>query len=152
MVHSLNRTLFVVVDKLSSSQLLDFIRSEGKGNLLHYLLVLRCSVCMLRSPSMSNMPYCSMHMPIGWNGLSMPTEGCSVHMPIVTTNFKVRGVTQDSVLYMMKIILTHIPIECGLLTLMYIDSIIVLARPWPSIPIMVKLSGLVLCPDWLPCP
>ena len=38
------------------------------------------------------MPYCSMHMAIGWNGLSMPTEGCSVWMPIVITNFKARGV------------------------------------------------------------
>ena len=62
---------------------------------------------------MPNMPYCSMYMPTGWNGLSMPTEGCSVCMPIVITNFKVRGVRQDSVPYMMKIILTHIPIECG---------------------------------------
>ena len=42
-----NRTLVVTVDKLSSSQLLDFIRSEGKGDLLCYLLVLRCSTCML---------------------------------------------------------------------------------------------------------
>ena len=34
-------------------------------------------------------------------------------MPIVITNFKVRGVKQDSVPYMMKIILSHIPTECG---------------------------------------
>ena len=58
------------------------------------------------------MPSCSMHMPIGWNGLSMPTKGCSVHMPITITNFKLRGVEQDSVPYMMKIILTHILVEC----------------------------------------
>ena len=57
------------------------------------------------------MPYCSMDMPIVWNELNMPTEGCSVHMPIVITNFKVRGVKQNSVPYMMKIILTHIPIS-----------------------------------------
>ena len=38
------------------------------------------------------MPYDSMQIPIGWNGLSMPTKGCSVHMPIVIINFKVRGV------------------------------------------------------------
>ena len=56
------------------------------------------------------MPYCSMHMPIGWNGLSMPTEGNSVHMAIVITNFKVRGVKQDSIPYIMKVILTNIPI------------------------------------------
>ena len=40
------------------------------------------------------MHYCFMYMPIGWNGLNMPTEGCSVHMPIVMTKFKVRGVKQ----------------------------------------------------------
>ena len=33
--------------------------------------------------SMPSMPYGSMQMPIGWNELSMPTEGCSLHMPIV---------------------------------------------------------------------
>ena len=31
-------------------------------------------------------------------------------MPIVITNFKVRGVKHDSVPYMMKVILTNIPI------------------------------------------
>ena len=70
-------------------------------------------------------------MSIGWNGLSMPTEGWSVCMPIVITNFKVRGVKQDSVPYMMKIILTHIPIQCGVvdpnvyqfLKEMYFDSL-----------------------------
>ena len=46
---------------------------------------------------MPNMPYCSVHMPIGWNGLSMPTEGCSVHIPIVITKFKVRGVKEKMV-------------------------------------------------------
>ena len=59
------------------------------------------------------MPSCSVFMSIGWNGLRMPTEGCSVHIPINITNFKVRGVEQDSVQYMMKVILTYIPIECG---------------------------------------
>ena len=68
---------------------------------------------MVSCLSMPSIPYCSMCMPIGWNGLSMPTEGCSVCMPIVIINFKVRGVEQDSVPYMMKVILTHIPIECG---------------------------------------
>ena len=38
------------------------------------------------------MPYGSMYVPIAWNGLSMPSEGCSVCMPIVIINFKVRGV------------------------------------------------------------
>ena len=59
------------------------------------------------------MPYYSMQMPIGWNGLNMPTEGCSVCMPIVIINFKARSVKQDSVPYIMKIILTHIPSKCG---------------------------------------
>ena len=61
----------------------------------------------------ANMCYSSEHMPVGWNGLSMPTDGCSVHMPIVITDFKVRGVKQDFVPYMMKGIPTYIPIECG---------------------------------------
>ena len=68
---------------------------------------------MLRCLSMLSMPYSSMHMPIGWNGLSMPTEGCTVCMSTVIINFKVRGVKQGSVPYMMKVILTHIPIESG---------------------------------------
>ena len=42
----------------------------------------------------------------------MPTEGCSVFMPIIITNFKVRDVEQDSVPYMMKVVLTNIPIKC----------------------------------------
>ena len=36
-----------------------------------------------------------------------------MHMPTVITNFEVRGVKQDSVPYMVKIILIPIPIECG---------------------------------------
>ena len=68
---------------------------------------------MLRCLSMPSMPYSSMHMPIGWNGLSMLIEGCSVCMPMVITNLKVRCVKQDSVPYMMRVILTHIPVECG---------------------------------------
>ena len=95
-VDSLNRTLVGIVGKLSSRQVLDFIRSGEKGDLLHLILVVRCSMHMLRCLSMPSMPSCSMHMPIGWNGLSMPTEGCSVHMPIIITNFKLRGVEQDS--------------------------------------------------------
>ena len=38
------------------------------------------------------MIYGSVQMPIGWNELSMPTDGCSVCMPIVMINFNVRGV------------------------------------------------------------
>ena len=52
-------------------------------------------------------------MPIDWKGLSMPTEGCLACTPIIITNFKLRGVEQDFVPYMMKVILTHIPVEYG---------------------------------------
>ena len=38
----------------------------------------------------------------------MPTEGCSVHMPIIITNSKLWGAEEDSVPYMLKVILTHI--------------------------------------------
>ena len=62
---------------------------------------------------MPRMPYSCICMLIGWNGLSMPTERCSVYMPIVIINVKVRGVKQDFVPCMMKVILTYIPIECG---------------------------------------
>ena len=57
------------------------------------------------------MSYCSVHMPIGWNGLSMPTEGYSVCMPIIITNLR------SGLLNRMKVILTHIPIECGVVDL-----------------------------------
>ena len=56
---------------------------------------------------------CSMHMPIGWKGLSMPTDGCSVCMPIIIVNYKFSGAKQDSVPYMVKVVLTDIPVECG---------------------------------------
>ena len=38
--------------------------------------------------------YCSVHMPIGLNGLGMPNEGCSMCMPIVITNSEVSGVNR----------------------------------------------------------
>ena len=59
------------------------------------------------------MPFYPMCMLIGWSGLSMPTERCSLQVPIIITNFNLRGVEQDSVPYMMKVILTHIPVEGG---------------------------------------
>ena len=58
------------------------------------------------------MPHSSMCMPTGWNGLSMPTEGCFVCIPMVIIIFKLRDVEQDSVPFMMRVIHTHIPIEC----------------------------------------
>ena len=71
-------------------------------------------MCMLRCLSMPSMPYSSKHMPIGWNGLSMPSEMCSMCMSNVIINFKLRGVEQSSVPFMLKDICTHIPIECGI--------------------------------------
>ena len=44
-------------------------------------------------------------MPIGWNGLSMSIKGSSVCMLIVMIMFKVRGANQDSVPYMVKVVL-----------------------------------------------
>ena len=40
------------------------------------------------SQSMSKMIYCFIHMCIGWDGLSKPTNGCSVYMPIMFVNSK----------------------------------------------------------------
>ena len=65
--------------------------------------------------------YCFMHMPIGWEGLSMPTDGCSVHMPITIVNSKLRGATHNSVPYIVKITFTHIPVECGVVD-PYVDG------------------------------
>ena len=97
------------------------------------------------------MPYGSMHMPVGWNGLSMPNKGFSVHMSIVIINFEVRGVGQDSVPYIMEIILTHISFRCGIVDLDEYNSFTVLARPWSSLHMMLKFSGVVLCPVWVLC-
>ena len=47
-------------------------------------------------------------------GSKMPSDGCSVHMPFIIINSKLRVAEQDSVQYMMKVILTHIPVECGI--------------------------------------
>ena len=47
--------------------------------------------------NMPRMFYCSVHMPIGWEGLSMPTDGCSLCVPIITVNSKLRCAKRDSV-------------------------------------------------------
>ena len=46
---------------------------------------------------MPSILYASMCMPIGGEGLSMPTDGCSVHMPIIIIDSKLRGAEQDPV-------------------------------------------------------
>ena len=66
---------------------------------------------------MPKMFHCSVCMPIGWEGLSMPTDGCSVHMPI---NSKFWGAKKDSDPYMVKVIHTHIAAECGVVD-SYVD-------------------------------
>ena len=43
---------------------------------------------MLRIQSMPSMPSSSMQMFIGWNGLIMPANECSVCMPIGIINFR----------------------------------------------------------------
>ena len=58
------------------------------------------------------MPYYSIHMPIGWEGLSMLTDGCSLHMHLIVTNPKLRSAEQDSFTYIIKAICSHIPAEC----------------------------------------
>ena len=55
----------------------------------------------------------SMCMPIGWERQSIPTDGYSVCMLFIIINSMLRGAEQSSVPYMMKVILSHIPIECG---------------------------------------
>ena len=103
-------------------------------------------MCILRCLSMPSMPYCSMCMPIGWNGLSMPTDGCFVCMPVIITNSKQRGAEQDSVPYMMKVILADVPVECGV-----VDPNVYRFLNGSSqamvLPMMVMLLGLVLCPE-----
>ena len=47
-------------------------------------------------------------MPIGWNGLSTPANEYSLHIPTNIINSKVR---QDSVPYLMEIVLTYISVE-----------------------------------------
>ena len=41
--------------------------------------------------------------------------------------------------------------NAGLFTLMKIDSLMVLACPWSSLPMMLKLSSVVLCPVCCMC-
>ena len=90
-------------------------------------------------------------MPIAWNGLTMPTEGCSVCMAIVIINFKVRVLDRTLPHTGWRLYLPTFLLNVGLLILMNIDSFIVLARPWSSLPMILKLSGVVLCPVWVLC-
>ena len=113
MVDSLNTTPVGIVGKLSSRQLLDFIRSEGKGNLLDLILVLRCPYVhaqMSEHAQYALLFYAHAYW-LEWTD--------HVHSWVLCVHahyhyyFKLRGAEQDSVPYMMKVILTHIPVQCG---------------------------------------
>ena len=52
-------------------------------------------------------------MPIGWNGMNLPTIMC-VCMPIGRVYFKARAVKKDSVPDMIKVELTYVPIKGGI--------------------------------------
>ena len=51
------------------------------------------------------MPSCSMNMPFGWNGLSMPTDGCLCACPLSLLILSSGLLEQDSVPYMMNVIM-----------------------------------------------
>ena len=53
---------------------------------------------------------------------------------------------------MMGILLTYIPIKYRIVDPNVNRHFIVLARPWSSLPMMLKFSGMVLCPVWVLCP
>ena len=93
---------------------------------------------MLWIQSMPRMPYDYVQVPIGWNGMNMPTIMC-VPMYIGRVYFKARGVKKDSVPDMIKVELTYVPIK-GQLVFSHVN------RPWSSLPMMLKLSGVEVCP------
>ena len=82
----------------------------------------------------------------------MPTDVCSVHMPIIITNSKLRGAEQDSFPYMIMIVLAHIPVECGVVDPYVYRFLNGSGQAMIPPSMMVKLSGLVLCPGMLLCP
>ena len=65
-------------------QLLDLLGPSKKGISAPYMssMMFNAHVHMVSSLSMTKMFYCSMHVAIQWEVLSMPTDGCSVYMPI----------------------------------------------------------------------
>ena len=78
----------------------------------------------------------------------MPTDGYFVCINFVIINCKLKGAELHSVPYMMEDILTHILVACEVVD-PYVDRFL---SPWSSLPIMAKLSGLVLCTEMLLCP
>ena len=76
----------------------------------------------------------------------MPTDGCSVYMPIIFLILSSGGAKYESFQYMVKFILTHIPVDCWVVEL-YVDRFFD-GSGYAMVPIliMVKLSGLVHMP------
>ena len=100
-------------------------------------------MCMLWIQSMPSMPYSSMQMPVGWNGLSMPT--CPLRNVLCTCPLSwliLRSGVLDMTLshIWLRLYLATVLLSVELLTLMNVDSFTVLARPWSSLPMMLKLS------------
>ena len=97
-------------------------------------------MCMLWIQNMPSMIYYSMQMSFGWNGLSMATKGCSVCMPIAIIYFKVRVLNRTLSHIWWRVYLPTFLLSEGLLTLIYIDSLIVLARPYKCNDFIYKVS------------
>ena len=53
------------------------------------------------------------------------------------------GVLNKTLPYMVKVVLTYIPIKCRIVD-PNVGSFIVLGRQWSSLPMMLKFSGVVL--------
>ena len=60
--------------------------------------------------------------------------------------FKPKGVKENPIPFLCKLNLPIFLFSVGLLTLMYIDPLIVLALLWSSLPIIWKLSWVVVWP------
>ena len=56
--------------------------------------------------------------------------------------FKPRGAKKDSVPYVIEIVLTNVPIK-GWIVYPYVYNFFYgSGQPWPSLPVMLKLSGV----------
>ena len=100
-------------------------------------------MCMLRQGCSLRMLHrtCeNVHGVLGWVGLGMPNI---LHLPFY---FKPRGIKKYSIPYMVQIELTYIFIKGGVVNSNVDGSLIVLAMPCPSLPIICKLSYVVVLP------
>ena len=83
-----------------------------------------------------------------WEGLSIPTDGClcACLLCLLILSFGVLNRTLSHI-WCRLYLLTFPLFVGGLLTLMQIGSLILLTKPWSSLPLMVKLSELEPCPE-----